>query len=270
MNTDAPIGVFDSGLGGLSVLSHLHARLPGEQFIYVSDAAHAPYGDRSEAHVRERTRMVSELLIDQGVKALVVACNTASAAALEVLRETYTLPIIGLEPAVKPAVACSTRGVVAVLSTRYASRSERLARLIERYALGCEVVVQACPGWVELVERGELDAPAARDLVERYVRPVLARGADTLVLGCTHYPFLSPLIRDVAGDRVRLLDSGAAVAAHTAQRLAALGGRRSGSPGGIRFLTSGDRAEFLRGLRRLWGPVAEIDCIDTLTQSCVL
>jgi glutamate racemase len=242
MRSDA-IGVFDSGVGGLSVLREIRALLPLERTIYVADSAHIPYGAKSTEFVRRRAVRITEFLRDAGTKAVVVACNTATAAAVSALRATSVLPIIGMEPGVKPAVAASRSRVVGVLATPGTLRSQKFATLVQSYGGGVEVVVQPCPGLVEQVERGDTNGLHTRALVQRYVMPLLERGADTLVLGCTHYPFLAHLIREVAGSGVTLVDTGHAVARELKRRLAADHLLTSATqPGGEEYWTSGDPA----------------------------
>lgn len=218
MNSQA-IGVFDSGVGGLSVLKHIHAHLPYENLLYFADSLHAPYGNKTPEFIIDRATYIADFLIEQGVKALVVACNTATAAAISHLRHNYALPIIGMEPAVKPAAAATKTGVVGVLATVGTLKSAQFAALLEHYGQNIEVVTQACHGLVECVERGELNAELTRRLVRQYVEPLLEAQADTIVLGCTHYPFVRDLIAEVAGDGVVLIDTGSAVARHLQQRL---------------------------------------------------
>jgi glutamate racemase len=218
MNSQA-IGVFDSGIGGLSVLKHIHAHLPHESLLYFADSLYAPYGNKTPEFIIERAIYIADFLIEKGAKALVVACNTATAAAISHLRHHYALPIIGMEPAVKPAAAATKTGVVGVLATVGTLKSAQFAALLEHYGQNIEVVTQACHGLVERVERGELTTEMTRKLVRQYVEPLLAAQADTIVLGCTHYPFVRDLIAEVAGDGVVLIDTGSAVARHLQQRL---------------------------------------------------
>ena len=171
-----PIGVFDSGVGGLSVLRRIRALLPAEDLLYLADSAYAPFGDRPTEWIRARSLQLAEWLVAQGAKALVIACNTITAAASDLLREHVAVPVIAIEPAVKPAASVTRSGVVGVLATTSTLESERFASLLTRFARGVEVVAQPCPGLVELIERGELAAPATRALVERFVAPLLARG----------------------------------------------------------------------------------------------
>ncbi|MFM1955858.1 MAG: hypothetical protein RIR20_678 [Pseudomonadota bacterium] len=215
----SPIGVFDSGVGGISVLKHIHTLLPNEDLMYVADSKFAPYGNKTPEFILERALWIADFLIAKGAKSLVVACNTATAAAVDLLRQTYHLPIIGMEPAVKPAAAASKTGVIGVLATSGTLKSAQFAALLEHYGQQVEVVTQACHGLVECVERGELDSTATQDLLASYVQPLIAAGADTIVLGCTHYPFVRPLIENLVGDDVVLIDTGAAVAKELKRRL---------------------------------------------------
>jgi glutamate racemase len=212
MAASATIGVFDSGVGGLSVLHHIRELLPDARLIYVADSAHVPYGDKPASYIVQRAEQLTRFLITQGADVIVIACNTATAAAASTLRAQFSLPIIGMEPALKPAVAVSKSGVVGVLATTGTLESARFAALLERYGSDVEIVTQGCPGLVEQVEQGDLLGAKTRELITRYTTPLLARGADTLILGCTHYPFLSKIIREVLGEHITLVDTGAAVA----------------------------------------------------------
>ncbi len=247
------VGVFDSGVGGLSVLRAIRTQLPFEDLLYVADSAYAPYGDRSPDQIRDRSEHITRYLIEHGAKAVVVACNTATAVAVEHLRTLFSLPIIAIEPAVKPAVHRTQSGTVGVLATSATLASARYAALLARYGDRARVVAQACPGLVELVERGEWESEHARQLVSRYVEPLLAAGVDQLVLGCTHYPFLRAQIEQAVGPGVEVLETGPAVAAELRRRLAASGllgeGARQGT---VRFVTSGDPLQQDPVFERLW------------------
>lgn len=246
------IGVFDSGVGGLSVLHHIRQLLPDERLIYVADSGHVPYGDKSPGYIEQRSLALTRFLVEQGADAIVIACNTATAAAAACLRSQFSLPIVGMEPAVKPAVTATKSGVVGVLATIGTLESARFAALLGKYADEIEIVTQGCPGLVEQVERGDLNGPETRALVERYTAPLLAKGADTLILGCTHYPFLAPLIRNVVGDGIVLVDTGAAVARQLQRRIdSELPGRLAGG-GEAHFFTSGEAARASRILSLLW------------------
>lgn len=207
-----PIGVFDSGLGGLSVLSEIHKLLPHEDLIYVGDSANAPYGDRSASYVQKRSQAIADFLLDQGVKTIVIACNTATAEAAHLLRETLDIPVVALEPAIKPAAQLSKSGVIGVLATQRTINSERLLGLTERYAKDKKVLAQACPGLMEQVEACDLDSITTKEILNKYIQPLLNKGADALILGCTHYPFLMNAIREIAGNHIEILETGKPVA----------------------------------------------------------
>lgn len=235
------------------MLHHLRTWLPREDLLYCADSRYAPYGNKSRALILERSRALAGFLLHQGAKAIVVACNTATAASASVLRKEFNLPIIAMEPAVKPAVAATRSGVIGVLATVGTLQSAQFAALLEQHGQAARVVTQACHGLVECVERGDMDGPATRDLVRAYVEPLLAQGADTLVLGCTHYPFLAPVVQEIAGPEVALIETGAAVARQLQRCLAEQGLLRDSGCGGERFWTSGDPAQARRVMGRLWG-----------------
>jgi glutamate racemase len=218
-NKEMPIAVFDSGVGGISVLKHIHALLPNERLLYVADSKYAPYGNKTPEEIQARCFAIADFLIAKNAKALVVACNTATAAAIDDLRSKYTLPIIGMEPAVKPAAEASRNGVIGVLATVGTLKSAQFAGLLESYGRNVKVVTQACVGLVECVERGELNAESTKALIQQYCAPLLAEGADTIVLGCTHYPFVRHLIEQEVGSNVALIDTGAAVAKQLKRQL---------------------------------------------------
>jgi len=208
----APVGIFDSGLGGLSVLRAVRSQLPDEALIYVADSLYAPYGERDDDFIADRTLAIGEWLVAQGAKALVVACNTATAQSIALVREKLPIQLIGVEPGVKPAALQSKSRVAGVLATRVTLRSARFQGLLERYASDCRFLCQPGLGLVEAVERCDIGSPELRALIESYLQPMLDAGADTLVLGCTHYPFLDAAIRDIAGDRLTLIDTSVAIA----------------------------------------------------------
>ncbi len=258
-HSDAPIGVMDSGVGGLSVLREIRALLPAESLRYVADSAHLPYGDKTPAFVRGRVQAIAESLVEMGCKALVVACNTATAAAVDSLRERFALPVIGMEPGVKPAVLSSKRGVVGILATEGMVRSQRMHDLVQRFAGDTEVMIQPCPGLVEQVERHALHSPETSRLLQGYLSPLLERGADTLVLGCTHYPFLQPLIEQLAGPAVKVINTGEAVARQLRKRLEEDGLLTTASANGdIRFFSSGNGEAQRALISHLWGEEVEV------------
>jgi len=249
-----PIGAFDSGVGGLSVLREIRRELPHESVIYVADSGSAPYGDRPASFIQERSVAVTRALIARGVKAVVVACNTATGAAVDVLRETFSLPIIAIEPAVKPAVAATRSGVVGVMATSATVSSTKLLRLVGQYPAPGGTEMLACPGLAEQVERGDLASPATRALVEQYVRPLVAKGADTIVLGCTHYAFLEPMIQEVAGPGVAVIDPAPAVARELRRRLTVASLLAPDDAVATeRYFTTGDPEEATRVISQLLG-----------------
>jgi glutamate racemase len=213
-----PIGVFDSGIGGLSVLRHVRAHLPHEDLLYAADSGYAPYGGKTDAEIGARALALAGFLLERGAKALVVACNTATAAAINALRARYPdLPLVGVEPGLKPAAALTQTKTVGVLATDSTLASARFAALHEQItaASGVRFLLQPCPGLADQIDKGELQSRATAALVERYVAPLLAENADTLVLGCTHYPFVLPLIEQAAAGSARpvtIIDTGEAVA----------------------------------------------------------
>jgi glutamate racemase len=249
------IGVFDSGVGGLSVLQHIRQALPDERLIYVADSGHVPYGDKSPAYIEARSLAITRFLISQGAEAIVIACNTATAAAAHSLRVKFNkIPILAMEPAVKPAIAVTQSRVVGVLATVGTLESARFAALLEKYGgWRVKIVTQGCPGLVEQVERGELHSARTRELIERYTAPLLQKGADTLILGCTHYAFLAPLIREVVGGNITLIETGAAVARHLLHRVNTELPPRKAGKGSEEFFTSGDAEEASRIMSMLWG-----------------
>lgn len=246
-----PIGVFDSGVGGLSILREIQAQLPNEDVIYVADQEFAPYGDKTLEEVRSRSVAVAAELIGRGAKLVVVACNSASAAALYHLRGVFpATPFVGMEPALKPAAAHTDRGVIGVLATATTFQGELYASVLDRHTDGVEVIEAAGQRLAMLVEEGRLDE--AKVDLEELLRPMLDAGIDTLVLGCTHYPFLAGQISDVAGPDVRLVDPAPAVARQVRRVLDSLE-IRNGSGGGVSYLTSGDPGRFEDRARQLIG-----------------
>jgi glutamate racemase len=262
--SNAPVGVLDSGVGGLSVLHHIREQLPAEDLLYVADSAHAPYGTKTPKHIQDRTLLLSEFLINQGAKALVVACNTATAAAVTLLRKEFDLPVIGMEPAVKPAVVATRSGVIGVLATSGTLKSAQFAALLENYGQGVKVVTQAGHGLVECVEQGELDSPATKTLLWKYLEPLLNEGADTLVLGCTHYPFLRPAIESLAQGRLKIIDTGASVARQLRKRLEEGKLKKKGDSEGVEhFWTSGNPELGSSVMSLLWGSPAKAEKLPT-------
>jgi glutamate racemase len=251
------IGVFDSGVGGLSVLQEIRTALPHGRLIYVADSKHLPYGTKAPAFIRDRSVAIARFLIEaRQSDVVVVGCNTATTHAVDVLRRLFghVAPIVGMEPAVKPAALATRSGVVGVLATGATLAGERVAALMERNADGIEIVTQACPGLVEQVEAGDLAGPHTHELIQEYTRPLLSRGADAIVLGCTHFNFLQPTIERIVGPTVTLFGAASAVARQTCRVLAANGKPADqDTPGSVEFLTSGEPSRVRPVLERLWG-----------------
>lgn len=245
-----PIALFDSGVGGLSVLRCVRRLLPNEPLLYLADQAHVPYGPRPAAQIRAYTEAVARFFLRHNAKVIVLACNTATAAALHHLRAAFPhLPFVGMEPAVKPGAAQTRTGKVGVLATAGTFESQRYASLMQRFAHHVTLYEDACDGLVPLIEAGELDAPATEQLLRRCLSPMLAAGVDTLVLGCTHYPFVLPLIRRIAGRDVAIIDPAPAVARQvqrllTRHNLAAPAPPAGAPPPPIHAFTTGDPARF--------------------------
>jgi glutamate racemase len=258
-STLSPIGVMDSGVGGISVLKHIHELLPYEKLLYVADSKHAPYGNKTHDEIRARCFEIADFLISQGIKALVVACNTATAAAIDAMRAKYTLPIIGMEPAVKPAAEASKNGIIGVLATVGTLKSAQFAALLESYGRNVKVVTQACVGLVECIERGEQDTPETKALIKQYTTPLLAERADTIVLGCTHYPFVKDVIRDIVGNEISLIDTGAAVAKQLKNKLEENGLISAlQQKSEVHFWTNSEAGNASQVTEKLWGaPVKE-------------
>jgi glutamate racemase len=244
--------MFDSGAGGLAVLAELHRLLPGEDILYYADAAHFPYGPRPAAETRERADAITRDLLARDAKLIVVACNTATSAAIKHLRDAFDVPFVGMEPALKPAAERTLSGRVALLVTPGTARGEKLAALIDRH--GAEVTVDTIetPGLAAHVEAGDIDGPETRALLGRYLAPLRASGADVLALGCTHYAFLRPAIEELLGEGVVVIEPSEAVARQAQRVLESQGLRNLRASGGeVRYLTSGDPAGFAATRARL-------------------
>ncbi len=255
----APVGMFDSGVGGLSVLREVRSLLPAESICYVADSGNAPYGDKTREFIRTRSITIARFLIGQGAKVIVVACNTATAAAAELMRASLPVPIVAMEPGVKPAVAATKSGVVGAFVTASMGMSDRMASLLDRFGSDVKVIAQPVPGLVEHVEMADLDGPELRLMVERYLRPLLEGGADTIVLGSTHYVFLKKLIGEIAPG-VTLVDTGAAVARQLARVLAEHGLQAHGDAAGtMQFWSSADAGKSERVMSALLGEPVKVE-----------
>ena len=247
-----PIAVFDSGLGGLTVLRALRGRLPREDFFYFADTRFLPYGDRPEVFLKERGVLIAEALARRGAKALVIACNTATAAAAEAIRAVTALPVVALEPGVKPAAGLTKTGVIGVLATTRTLESERFGRLVGNHANHLRVVVQACPGLAEAIETEGPDSPQVAALLDLFVAPLAQAGADVVVLGCTHYPWVAEGIARRMPAGAVLLDTGEPVARQL-ERLLATGGLLGGGTGRLTIATSGAPQKLIATVDRLFG-----------------
>jgi glutamate racemase len=253
-----PVAVFDSGLGGLTVLRALRGRLPNEDYFYFADTRFLPYGDRPEVFLRERGVLIAQALVKRGAKALVIACNTATAAAAEAIRAAVDLPIVALEPGVKPAVALSKSGVIGVLATTRTLQSERFQRLVGNHAQQHQVIAQACPGLAEAIESLGPDSPEIGRLLDAFVQPLASAGADVVVLGCTHYPWVAEGIARRLPPGTILLDSGDAVAKQL-ERLLAAGDLLGGGSGRLSMATSGVPQQAIVTVDRLFGAKIDVE-----------
>jgi len=248
------IGIFDSGSGGLSVYREIFKVLPQEQYIYFSDNAHCPYGEKSREYIIDRAKAITDFLIGEGCDVVVVACNTATAAAIAELRASYDIPFIGMEPAVKPAALSTHSGVVGVLATAGTLKASKYLDTRDKYTEGVKVVEHVGQGFVELVESGKLEGEEAEAVVRESVQPLIEAGSDIIVLGCTHYPFLKNTISKVAGKDVQIIDPAPAAAKHLLDVMQQKGIiRRNGKPDAsspkdadIRLCASGDSAALYR------------------------
>lgn len=256
------IGIFDSGVGGLSVLRAVQRLMPCHPVLYVADQAHVPYGAHTSDEVRSFSEGITHFLLDQGARLILVACNTASAAALYHLRAVFPgVPFVGMEPAVKPAAANTHSGVIGVLATPVTFQGELYASVVERFASGVKVLEDACPGLVAQIEAGDLAGEKTRGILERALAPMIKDGVDTVVMGCTHYPFVIPLIQDIVGPQVKVIDPAPAVA-RQAQRLLEARGWLNGSEGegfaDANFYTTGDPSQLREMLPMFLGEAHEV------------
>src|SRR5690349_9194996 len=269
ISSTSPIGVFDSGVGGLSVLRAIRSQAPEESVIYFGDQGHIPYGPRSMQQIRNFSEAITRFLLDLDVKIIVVACNTASAAALKYLRETFpVVSFVGMEPAVKPAAVHTQTGKVGVLATPATFQGALYASVVERFANGVELLQNTCPGLVQQIEQGNLNGEETHRILNDALIPMLKKNIDTVVLGCTHYPFVIPLIQQIVGQNVRVIDPAPAVAKQTARLLQAQGIRQQFDTGGdIKFFTSGNPVELKSLLPVLLGESGEIRKVCWLNDS---
>lgn len=255
-----PIGIFDSGIGGVSVLRAVRALLPNEDILYFGDSANLPYGEKSMEEIRRLSERVVQFLLARDCKIIVIACNTASAAALKYLREKHTdVVFIGMEPAVKPAAEQTQSGVVGVIATTATFQGELFASVVERFAQHVKILHQPCPGLVQQIEAGKLDTADTEAMLRGWLEPMIVQHIDTLVLGCTHYPFVIPLLTKILGEKVRIIDPAPAIARRVKFLLEeknALG--NSAAAGQTVYYTSGTKEAFEKTLLALTGETGEV------------
>jgi glutamate racemase len=260
------VGLFDSGVGGLSVLKAIRRNNPTLDFIYIADSGNAPYGSRPVEFIESRASQMAETLVSAGAQTIVVACNTATAVAVERLRAQFSVPIVAMEPAIKPAAAQTKTGVIGVLATERTLESPALARLCREFGQGVNILLKPCNGLVELVECGDLSSDRTRDRLRGLVSPLIAQGADTLVLGCTHYVFLEPEIRNIVGPAVNIVESSEAVARQMTRHLNNfIGARLHQGTGRETFLTTGSLQDAQSIFSLLWGARVEVRPLENRT-----
>ncbi len=247
-----PIGIFDSGLGGLTIYNEIHKLLPLENIIYLADSKNAPYGGKPKEQIIEISVKNTEFLLKNNCKLIVVACNTASTNAVKYLREHYEVPIIRVQPAIKPAALNSKTKVVGMLATKGTLESELLFETAQRFASGVKVVERVGEGLVDLIENGKMESPEMTQLLKKYVEPMLDHNIDQLVLGCTHYPFLTEQIREITGEGVQIVDSGEAIARQTRVILDQEGLLNEGSEEGNRVFYSNKNVQVLQDMLDLF------------------
>lgn len=263
MPDDRPLGAFDSGVGGVSIVAEIRHLLPTEDVIFLADSAHCPYGPRSEAEIRALSHAIVDDLVGRGAKLIVVACNTASVASLAYLRSRFEVPFVGIVPAVKPAAERTVSKRVGVIATDTTLRGRIFDELIERFASDIVVLRQVCPGLVELAEEGISDGPDAESVLRSCLEPLMAERIDTLVLGCTHYVYFRPLIQRIVGDRVTVIDTGMPVARQVSRLLDKHDLRASGGvPGELKLLTTSDAQRFDRIIELLTGEPVRSEHVD--------
>ena len=270
-SSNSPIGIFDSGVGGLSVLRAIRAQLPEESVVYFGDQEHIPYGPRPMEQIRYFSEAITRFLLEQNAKIVVVACNTASAAALKYVRDIFPdIPFVGMEPAVKPAAEHTHTGRVGVLATPATFQGALYASVVERFANGVELLQSTCSGLVQQIEQGNLHGPETRRILEDALLPMLKHNIDTVVLGCTHYPFVIPLIEQIVGEKVRVIDPAPAVAKQIRRVLETNGAKNeSNTRGEVKLYTSGNPGELKLLLPILLGEMGKVEKVEWLDDSVI-
>lgn len=254
-----PIGIFDSGIGGLTIARRIRELLPNEDILYIADSLHAPYGDKDEGFIYQRSSIITEFLLNRKAKAVVVACNTATVSSIQKLRTNYSVPIVGVEPGVKPAAFKTESGVVGVLATTQTLKSNSFNSLAKSFSCDVKIEVQPCPELVEQIESLSLDSDETQLLINKYVSPLLEKGVDNIVLGCTHYAFLEPLIRKAAGPEVEIINTELAVAKETVRRLEKENLLTTNTKLGCdEFWSSGDKKVADKQFSLLWGGSVDV------------
>ncbi|MDH5611689.1 MAG: glutamate racemase [Gammaproteobacteria bacterium] len=254
-----PIGIFDSGIGGLSIARRIREILPNENLLYIADSAHAPYGDKSESYIYQRSSSIIEFLLERNAKAVVIACNTATVSSIKQLRANYSIPIVGVEPGVKPAAFKTRSGIIGVLATTQTLKSTSFNALANSFSTHVKIEVQPCPGLMEQVEALNLDSDITEQLIKEYVSPLLARGADNIVLGCTHYAYLEQSIKKIAGPNVEIINTDLAVAKEAARRLDNASLLTTNTvPGKDEFWSSGAPDIAQKQISQLWGETVNV------------
>jgi glutamate racemase len=255
-----PIGIFDSGVGGLSVFREVRRQFPAEDLIYLADQAHVPYGERTREEVLGYAEGIVRYLLGQESKLIILACNTASAVALKDLRRSYPdIPFVGMEPAVKPAAAKTQSGVVGVLATPATFQGDLYASTVERFARGVKILQDTCPGLVNQIEKGEINHPHTKEILEKALKPMLRDGVDEVVMGCTHYPFVIPIIEDIIGNQAKVIDPAPAVAKQAGRILEEFDLLApAGKAGEMCFLTTGDPGKLQGMLKSLLNLESEV------------
>jgi glutamate racemase len=269
LDPTSPIGIFDSGVGGISVLRAIHEQMPEESILYFGDQDHIPYGPRPMQQIRDFSEAITRFLLERGAKIIVVACNTASAAALRYLRGKFPdIQFVGMEPAVKPAAERTRTGKVGVLATPATFQGALYASVVERFANGVDLFQDTCPGLVQQIEQGNSNGEETRKILQDALLPMLEKNIDTVVLGCTHYPFVIPLIQKIVGENVRVIDPAPAVAKQTVRLLEAGGLRnQTGASSETKFYTSGDPGLLKSLLPKLLGESGKIQRVNWLSDS---
>jgi glutamate racemase len=265
MSSTQPIGIFDSGIGGVSVLRAIRELLPNENLVYFGDNANLPYGEKTMEEIRKFSEGVTNFLLKQNCKLIVIACNTASAAALKYLREIHPeISFVGMEPAVKPAAEQTQSGVVGVIATTATFQGELFASVVERFAQNVKVLNQPCPGLVQQIEAGKLETADTEKMLRGWLEPMIEKKIDTLVLACTHYPFVTPLLKKILGENVRVIDPAPAVAKQVKRILEEknLLNERKEETGKIVYYTSGEKEVFEKTLFVLTGEKGNVEGVN--------